>query len=159
MGKWNTTDNFSTSHCVYRDDTWFADTANSAHAQKIVDTLNRYEDLCDARDRLAAENARLEALVVAKNESIEVLYAKWSKEIVKRDAANATLDALRKAVPEKGGDNWCCACNRFVGIDYVQDYEDTIRKCDNCGSWHYDSSTDAADSLRAILYPKETKDT
>jgi len=77
-------------------------------------------------------------------------FAKLEAELA---SANAALDRLREVVPEKGGDNWCYACNRFVGIDYVRDYEDVIRKCDNCGSWHYDSSTDAADFLRTILYP------
>ena len=46
--------------------------------------------------KLAAQNAELQDLVGKKNESIEVLYAKWSKEIAKTEAANATLDALRE---------------------------------------------------------------
>ena len=49
---------------------------------------------------LEAENAEMRDLVGKKNESIEVLYAKWSKEIAKAEAANATLDALREVVPE-----------------------------------------------------------
>lgn len=49
-------------------------------------------------ERLMAENAELRALVGKKNESIEILYAKWSKEIVKAEAANAMLAALREAI-------------------------------------------------------------
>lgn len=52
----------------------------------------------------------VEALVVTKNESIEVLYAKWSKEIVKADAANATLDRLREEFGNFNCHETCPTC-------------------------------------------------
>lgn len=79
-------------------------------------------------EQLMAENAKLKATLIEKDKSIEVLYARWSKEIVKTETA---LDRLREVVPKD-------ACDE---VSY-----------DAANYYHY-----LSDAIQ-VLYPKETND-
>lgn len=125
-----------------------------------------------ARYVLASEYAKLEAENATATHQIEslanqcqfqaerlvALEAEANDHCRASLAANATLDRLRDVVPEDFSCNWCDKCNKFVNLVSEQDYEDIWTRCENCGSIMYDQSTDAAEFLRAILYPTPEND-
>lgn len=105
------------------------------------------------RDRLATENAELrELLEIEQATALDAaeLSAAWANAA---SEANATLDALREAVPE--GTKWCTDCDAFT-MPATDPEGEFCSECEGDGYWN----TGFPYAVYAILHlqPKETTD-
>lgn len=110
----------------------------------------KLQDMTAERDRLAAENAELKARYLHVAELNHNQVSMVRADCAALAAANATLDALREAVPSR--EHWmhCCQCGTVMTPRRVLD----IQECPNC----FAMLQEIPGKLIDILYPqpKET---